>query len=442
MRNVNRRDFLRLSAGGVTTALAGSMLSASFPASAATPYQPKFPIEKDAKLQLLRWSVYIQSDKTLWERNTKAFTQATGVPVRIQYINWDDVPAKSALAAEMNSGPDIFMGWYDDPFIYPDKLVDVSDLADDLGKANGGWYPLAKQYGYSPDLGRWVCAPVGAPGNAIVYRKSWVREAGFDKFPGDLDGLLKLARKLKKNGHPTGFALGHDIADANTWTHWILWAFGGKQVDESDKVAINSKETWDALDYAKALHETMIPGVSSWTGASNNRAFLSGKISLTQNGNSIWYVAQKQFPKIKDDITSAANPIGPVGHPTTFNAMTELYIFKYTRFPNAAKEYIRFMLSKKQAEPWVSAQKGYMTLGLQDQKNFKVWSENKDFAAYRDVLVGSHNDGYAGNLGSKAALALNNLVIVDMFADACTRGMSPKAAAHNAEQKLRGIYGT
>lgn len=442
MSNISRRDFMKLSAGGVAAAAAGSMLGAGTPAWAAqSSYQPMFSIEKGAKLQLLRWTGFVKGDEQLWDKNTQAFTKATGVPVQIQSITWTDVQPKSALAAQLGSGPDMIMGWYDDPFIYPDKLVDVSDVAEHLGKTYGDWYPVARSYGYSEDQKRWIAVPVGAPGNAMAYRKSWVGEAGFDTFPKDFDGFLELCRKLNKNGHPPGLALGHAVGDANSWTYWVLWGFGGKPVNEDNHVVINSKETHEALKYAKALHENMVGGVSSWLDANNNRAFLSGKISATQNGISIWYVAEEQFPKIAADTHNAPNPIGPVGHATTFNLFTQAFIFKYSSYPNAAKEYLRFMLEKDQAGPWVTAMKGYVTPALKGYADLPVWTSNPDITPYRDVLKGTHFDGWAGSPGKHAAVALNDFIIVDMFADACVKGHSPEEAAKTAEKRLQAIYG-
>ena len=48
-------------------------------------------------------------------------------------------------------------------------------------------------------------------------------------------------------------------------------------VDENDKVVINSPETMKALDYAKELYETFIPGTASWLDPINNKAFLAAR---------------------------------------------------------------------------------------------------------------------------------------------------------------------
>src|SRR5258708_32428751 len=106
-----------------------------------------------------------------------------------------------------------------------------------------------------------------------------------------MDGFLKLCQALKAKGHPSGFALGHAVGDANTWWHYVLWSFGGKLVDEKDNVAINSPETIAALAYAKQLSDTFISGPLSWNDTSNSKAFLAGQLSLPTNGASIYYVA-------------------------------------------------------------------------------------------------------------------------------------------------------
>jgi multiple sugar transport system substrate-binding protein len=445
MKKLDRRKFLKLSAGALGAAAAGSFLPGSFTsrvlAQGSGNYEPMFPIEDGARLRLLRWTGFIDSDEELWNQNTQRFTELTGVPVQIQSVTWTDVQPKSALAAQLGSGPDVIMGWYDDPHIYPDQLIDVSELAEYLGNKYGGWYDVARSYGFHEEQGRWIAIPVGAAGNAMNYRTSWIQEAGFDTFPEDTDGFLKMAQALKKNGHPTGFALGHAVGDGNTWVHWLLWAFGGKIVNEDNTVAVNSSETRAALEYAKELYETMVPGVSSWLDANNNRAFLAEQCSLTQNGISIWYVAQNDFPAIADDVANARNPVGPVSSPTNFNLFTQAFIFKYSKFPNAAQEYLRFMLESEQMDPWVTAMTGYVTPALRAYRELPIWTRDPDITPYRDVLAGAHSNAWAGAPGKRSARALNDFVVVDMFADACAQGASPQQAAERAERQLAAIYG-
>jgi multiple sugar transport system substrate-binding protein len=436
MSHPDRRRFLELAATGLGgAALAGGLPALAYAAD-ASPFKP----EKGASLQLLRWTGFVKNDDVIWLANTKKWSELTGVKVDIQSLSWPDVTPKAALAAQVGSGPDIIMGWNDDPFVYPDKLVDMSDLVDHMGKAHGGWYDNARQYCYDTDVKRWVAFPVGCTGNAVNYRKSWMREAGFNEFPKDLDGMLKLSRALKKNGHPIGFALGHAVGDANSWTHWILWAFGGKQANPDNSIAINSAETVHALEYAKQLYETMIPGVAGWLDPNNNQAFLAGQISMTMNGISIWYVAKDSAPAIFADMANAVPPAGPVKTPTVSNNFTSAFVFKYSKYPNAAKDYLRFMLESAQATEWVTGMRGYVTPALKGYAELPIWTSDPNITPYRDALAHAKYDGYNGRPGKAAAQALDEFVVVDMFADVCINNMAPKDAAKKAEQKLATIY--
>ena len=436
MTHPDRRRFLQLSAAGIGTAAVSGALPGIASAADASPFKP----EKGASLQLLRWTGFVKADDIIWAENTKKFTAATGVPVEIQSLAWPDVTPKAALAAQVGSGPDIIMGWNDDPFVYPDKLVDMSDLVEYMGKAHGGWYDNARSYCFDQDVKRWVAMPVGCTGNAINYRKSWAKEAGFNEFPKDLDGMLKLARGMKKNGHPTGFALGHAVGDSNSWTHWILWAFGGKQANPDNSIAINSSETEHALEYAKQLYETMITGVSGWLDPNNNKAFLAGQIGMTMNGISIWYSGKNDFPDIFPDMANAIPPVGPVKIHTVSNNFTSAFVFKYSKYPNAAKDYLRFMLDQAQAGPWVTGMLGYVTPALRGYRDLPVWTSNPNITPYRDVLEGAKYDGYNGRPGKAAAQALDEFVLVDMFADVCVNNMSTKDAMRKAETRLATIY--
>jgi len=436
MSHPDRRRFLHMSAAGIGAAT----VAGGFPALASAADSP-FKPEKGASLQLLRWTAFVKSDQTVWDENTKKFTAATGVPVTIQSLTWNDVTPKAALAAQVGSGPDIVMGWNDDPFVYPDKLVEMSDLVEYMGKAHGGWYDNARSYCYDQDVKRWVSFPIGCTGNAVNYRKSWAKDAGFTEFPKDLDGMLKLARGLKKNGHPTGFALGHAVGDANSWTHWILWAFGGKQANPDNSIAINSGETANALEYAKQLYETMIDGVAGWDDSSNNKAFAAGLIGMTMNGISIWY-AQKNAAdtSLFPDFANATPPMGPVKQHTVSNNFTSAFVFKYSKYPNAAKEYLRFMLDAPQADRWVTEMLGYVTPALKKYSELPIWTSNPNITPYRDALAYAKYDGYNGKPGKAAAQALDEFVVVDMFADVCVNKMTPKDAMRKAEAKLAAIY--
>lgn len=436
MADLSRRDVFKLGAAG---ALGLAAMSGAKPATAAD--ELMFKPEDGASLRVLRWSQFVQGDWDLWQANTKKFTEATGVAVRVDREGWPDLPPKSAVAASVGAGPDIIIDFFDDAQLYPDKLLDVSDLATHLGDKYGGWYDVCPKY--ATHDGRWIALPLGASGACIVHRTSWIKAAGFDSIPRDMDGFLKLCQAMKANGHPAGMALGNAIGDG-AWTYWLVWAFGGKLVDENNKVAINSPETIRALEYARELYDSFIPGTLSWLDPNNNKVFLDGQIGLTNNGISIYYAAKnakdEKLRAMAEDINHANFPVGPVGRPTELHLYSQAMVFKYCKYPNAAKAYLEFMWDKPQYEPWQSAAIGYVTQPLKAYEQNAVWSSDPKNLPYRDVLKNMLPHGYAGTLGPASAGAMNDYVMQNMVAAAGSGAKTPQQAAADAETRLKRFY--
>lgn len=445
MDRFTRRDTIKAGVG----ALAGAAVlgAAGRPAWAQIPAKdlaaPKLAVESGASLRVLRPSKFVQGDETLFLENTKKFTDATGVQVRVDIEGWEDLRPKTAVSANVGSGPDVVLAWSDDPHKFASKCLDLSDVAGYLGEKYGGWYDLAQRYGTAKD-GRWIAMPIGASGGRVVYRKSWVNEAGFETVPGDLDGFLKLCEGLKRINHPAGFALGNAVGDANAWCYWVLWAHGGAVVDEQDKVIINSKETVEALKYAKALSDTFIPGTLSWLDPSNNKAFLAGEVGLTQNGISVYYAAKNsQDAAVKamaEDIHHARMPIGPVGHATERALIINSMAFAHTKFPNAAKEYLRFMMEAEQYDAWLNACIGYWGHPLKAYEQSAIWSADPKHDSFKSVIADSQWDGYKGSIGEASAAVLSDFVVAQMVAAVCAGQATPEAAAKEAERRCRRYY--
>ena len=437
MSKMKRRDFLKLTAGAAAAA-AGPMIWVRDAHA-----QWKNTPEKGAKLRVLRWSRFVQGDIDQYMKNVQAFSAKYGIEVRIDNEGWEDVRPKAAVAANTGAGPDIILSTHDDANMYPEKLVDVTDLATYLGKKYGGWYPVCEAY-LRPNGRNWIGIPLGCAGNCMVYRESHVKAAGFSSFPRDTDGFLKLMKALKEKGTPGGFALGNATGDGNVWTHWLIWAFGGKMVDQNNKVVINSPETIRALEYAKELYPTFVPGTLSWLDPNNNKAFLDGQVSVTTNGISIYYAAKNsQDAKIKEmvaDINHANMPIGPAGVPTELNLFFNQMIFKHSKYPRAAKEFIRFMMEQEQYGPWMQSAIGYVTQPLAAYEKNPIWTVDPKHTPYRDAMKIMRPIGYAGRLGYASAGAAADFIIVNMVAEAASGARTPQEAAERAQKRAERYY--
>ena len=193
MYDITRRK-MGVGAGAfAATGLLGRTARAAIPAADVPP--PSLPIEKGASLRVLRPAKFVEPDEVIFRENTKRFAEAMGVQVRIDFSGWEDLRPQTAVTANTGAGPDVVVGWTDDPHLYADMLLDLTDIAEYLGKKYGGWYPLAERYGKKFGTNQWLAIPMGASGGPALYRESWIKEVGFDKFPDKTDGLLDLCRK-------------------------------------------------------------------------------------------------------------------------------------------------------------------------------------------------------------------------------------------------------
>ncbi len=437
MTDTNRRQFIQ-STGIATGAAAVAPMLWSSNAQAQWTNVP----EKDAKLRVLRWSRFVQGEFDAYMVNVKKFTEKTGIEVRVDTEGWEDIRPKAAVAANTGAGADIILSTNDDANLYPDKLVDVTDLCTYLGNKYGGWYPSCETY-LRPDGKKWIGVPLGASGAIMVYRQSMLKAAGFTSFPKDVAGFLKMFQALHAKGTPGGMSLGNATGDSG-WTHWLIWAFGGSIVDKNNKVIINSPETVKALEYARELYKTFIPGTLSWLDPNNNKAFLDSQLSVTNNGISIYYAAKNSDnPAVKAiaaDIQHAPFPVGPVGIPTEYHLFFNQMIFKYTKYPNAAKEFLRFMMEAEQYDAWLKGGGGYVSHPLAAYAKNPVWTADPKTTPYRDSAKNMRPSGYAGHLGYASAGAMADFIVSNMVAEAGSGSKTPAESAQRAQKRAERYY--
>jgi multiple sugar transport system substrate-binding protein len=438
MHEFTRRALLKGSTAlAATGALTGEALLNFAKAWAAdSPWKP----EPGAKLTLMRWKRFVPAEDEAFNAIVAAFKAATGTEFTVFSESFEDLQPKASVAANTGAGLDMVWGTHALPQLFPTKVVKMNDVADYLGKKYGGWSEgPAKTVKNGED---WLGIPIATVGGYLTYRKSATDKAGFKDFPKDFPGFLEMCKAMKANNTPAGFALGHATGDANAWLHWILWGHNAWTVDEKDQVIINSPETLKALEYAKALSATFVPGVASWNDSSNNKAFLAGELYCTSNGISI-YVAAKDDPTKKDlaeDTYHALWPVGPLGKPAELQLLTPMHAFNFTKYPNAAKAFITFMLEKEQYDKWLIASRGYLTETLNAYESSPIWTADPKNWAFSQASARMVPISGRGTPGEKAATAIADFIVVDMFANYCTDAKDAKGAVAEAERQLKRIY--
>src|ERR1700760_900204 len=164
MSDITRRDALALGVSAAALAATGAAAQGTSNVKAADVAAPSLPIEKGATLRMLRPVRFVQADEDVFRANAAKFTKETGVEVKVDFVGWEEINQQTAVTSNSGAGPDIIIGFSDAPHIYAEKIIELSDLAEYLGKRYGGWMFLAEKYGKRHKTNNWIGLPFGSSG--------------------------------------------------------------------------------------------------------------------------------------------------------------------------------------------------------------------------------------------------------------------------------------
>jgi multiple sugar transport system substrate-binding protein len=438
VRRVSRRTFLRAAVGATSIiALAASprvvaAASVMTPSAEVWPQVPTFAPKQTnlsgVSLSFLQWASFIPTaDKE------------TGANVTIEFVNANDIQPKASASIQAGTGPDIISFRDNWAHTYKESMSDLSDVVAELKTNLGGaLYPAVEA---STNVeGKYLAMPHDFGGGIMHWRKSLFAQAGATSFPQTYDEYHAVGKQLKASGMPYGQAFGHSFGDPPGWCYSLLWGYGGREVDESGKVAINSPETIQAVTnmvgwFQDAYDETGL----GWDDSSNNRAFLAETISSTLNGASIWFVARNDQMPFFDDIGLAPVPAGPKGR-YLLPGIDNYVIPSYSKNQDAAKEVLRWLMRSDVFTPLFLENQSYIG-GVNSQHDASLpWNTFPDSVqVFKDIGNYARTLGWPGPPNQKAGLAWSKFIIVDMFGRAI-QGEPVESAVKWAEGELKAIY--
>src|SRR6201997_1196678 len=177
MQNTNRRRFLRLSGVGALTAASGGL--AGILASGRAP-----AFAQGTTLHWVRGSDYVPvSDQTLRTKILEQCQKDLSIKFNLETVDGLTIQARVTSAVSSGTGPDIISSINNWAQLYAESVADVSDVAEEIGKAQGGYYETSKAI--ANDGSKWIGVPWTIVGLQIINRKSWWGEIGYgpDKYP-------------------------------------------------------------------------------------------------------------------------------------------------------------------------------------------------------------------------------------------------------------------
>jgi multiple sugar transport system substrate-binding protein len=440
MPRIGRRRFLKISGAGTVAASTGGM--AAILASGRAP-----AFAQGVTVHWLRWNDFVpSSDAVLRNTIIPQAAKDLGITLNIEMINGNDIQARTTAAIQSGAGPDVICALNNWPQLYANSLADVTEVADKIGKDQGGFYNESTVV--ANDGKKWLGVPWCIVGAENSYRKSWFEAVGFNKFPETWDEYRAAGKKLKAKGQPIGQTLGHSFGDPPTFWYPFLWSFGGMEVDSSGKkVVLDSKATIESVKYAVGFWKDCCDeGGLAWDDTSNNRAFLAGTISSTLNGASIYLLAKREPDKYQTeqgtplykDILHGRLPKGEAGQFSYQLPMTNM-LMGYSKNQDAAKKFLAWITSKPVYQAWFDSQAGYSVGATTVWENDPIWNKDPVMAPFRTVGRGAHFPGYAGPATRNAAEVLSKYIIIDMYAKA-VQGMAAEDAVKWATGEVAKIY--
>ena len=425
--SVTRRRFLEIGGAGVAASSLLTMLDAR-----QAPAQIK-----GTNLRMLLWSHYVPAYDVWFDKFTKEWGDKTGVKVRVDHMPHLELPARYAAEFAAGSGHDLiyFVGQILTGQYYR-NLVDLSDVADGLGKKYGGWLEASKSA--AQVNGVWYAVPDFFISIPVLWRKDLFASIGMGE-PKTWDDLRKAAGQLKGKGHPTGMQFSH-CNDANHNWRALMYCFGVKETDPSGQnILIDSKEMRESLRFGKALYdEGMTPEVFSWDDASDNRFLASGVASWIHDAISAFHSTRLTNPKVFEQTFVVPEATGPggrwnVGEPNVWA------IWKFSKNIPAAKEFIQY-ISDSQKEA-MEASLGYNMPFLKDQyrKPMPYLGKDAKLAALQDQEKLTAFLGFPGPMTPPAQEVVTTFIIPDMFTKVA-RGASIDDTMKWGVGEIRRIY--
>jgi multiple sugar transport system substrate-binding protein len=234
-------------------------------------------------------------------------------------------------------------------------FLPLDDLYDTIGKAQGGWFPGVDRATDTKTLGGSgrTGIPFGVSGNLLLRRRDLLDPAGFKEAPKTWDELTKQAEAVTGKGvYGLGLALSN-VGDGNTQVD-VLQSFGGRIADDAGKkVTIKSEETRTYLRWLKSAWDKKLfpPGVTTWDGAGDNNAFLSGQAAFIANTGSVGIAARDQDPELYKGSAFSPLPGGPKGIISPINPQLRS-IPKTSGNVEAAKALIQHLAGPEFMDPY------------------------------------------------------------------------------------------
>jgi len=402
-------------------------------------------------LSIMQWAHFVPAyDQWLDNTYVKQWGERNDVEVKIDHINNALLPATAASEVAAQRGHDLFQFLFP-PSALEKQTIPLNDVVQEITRKLGKMTDVAYKSTYNPKTKRYFGVADNYVPDPIHYRRSYWFNVGIA--PNTWDNIRRAAPKLKAAGHPVGLGMSNEL-DSNMMLMSLLYCYGAALQTADGRPNINTKGTIEALKVMREIYRNgMSDEVFAWTAASNNQAFLAGRLSLAVNAISIARSAEDSGnTALSDDTWIRPIPRGSVRALGNEHVMGVYFIWRFAQNKEAAKKYIvdqqlayqqHFVQSKFYNFPaWTNAVKG----GFTGMNRMAARDPHKPRGKYTILTTIARryttNVGYPGFANAAVGDIFNQSLIPQMFAQVAQGKMTPEDAARSMQGKFRSIYAT
>jgi multiple sugar transport system substrate-binding protein len=433
---VSRRQFLRATGAGTLATGVGAAVLRPGRARAAS-----------KKLRILQWVHFVPAyDEWFNKKYAKEWGEKNDTEVTVDNIGIAGVNARAAAEISAQKGHDLFLfNW--PPPSFEEQTIDMKDVYQEVERKLGKPIDLAVKSTYNPKTKKsYAFSPSFTP-DPVNYRQDLFSQVGLPNGPKTWEEVRTAGAKIKKqSGNPVGIGLANEI-DTAMAMRTIMYSFGAHEQDASGNLTLNSKETLEAIKFVKALfQETMTPEVFTWDASSNNRAVVSGKVSLVLNAISTTRTAEKENPDMSRKIQLAKALRGPVRAIGLEHVMQCYVIWKFAENIDGAKKFlVDYTTDFRQAfvagefYDFPCFQKAVPDITKLIASDPKGHPPDK-YKVLEDVLEWATNVGYPGYANAAIDEIYGTWVLNVMFAKAASGTATPEEALKEADAAAKRIF--
>jgi multiple sugar transport system substrate-binding protein len=405
------------------------------------------------ELRIMQWAHFVPAyDQWLDNTYVKRWGEANDTEVKVDHINNALLYSTGASQVAAQSGHDLF--WFiSPPSTFQKQVVPVTDIVQEVSKKLGPMSRVARKSTYNPRTKQFYGFPDDYAPDPVQYRRSHLQEAGVSL--NSWESLRQGAPKLKAIGHPVGLGMSNEI-DSNMLLTSLLYCYGGFIQNEENRIVIGQgaprRGAIQALTVMRDIYRRgMSDEVFAWTAASNNQAFLAGRLSVALNAISIARSAELSGnTPLSDDTWLASIPRGPHMRMGNEHVMGVFVIWKFAKNKAAARKYLvdqqlgyreHFMRSGFYNFPaWTGAIKG----GFKEIRRLSAQDTHKPRGKYTVLTTIAEkyttNPGHPGNTTPVIDEIFNTFLIPQMFAEVAQGKSTPAEAVSDFARKAQGIY--